>query len=301
MITVVVRALILFCCLAAAWQTHRLIIAPEPWGCPESPHMGGGDIYSPEPIKQGRDTLLYFSGWVEQCRINDAIYMARIHRNQVLSIQAVIKPEKVGFLAFADPAIVRLTDPVTSREYFLMYMTGVAPGDENQIPGNKIYISFSWADDGVNWSVPTLLLDGYWNPGAAVHPETGHVFVWATQTTFVDGQWNLTLFDLGPTGTVEHSRTLTQPADINRTNVSALWFNGQWELLAGRWDGELNTGVTSRWKSQDGVEWEMVTERFIVPPEGYQAITPAFGLDGSIFYAQYLSAWPPNSSVWQMR
>lgn len=290
-----------FLCTAFAWQTHRPVIVPEPWGCPDAPHMGGGDIYSPEPVKQGKDTLLYFSGWVEQCRINDAIYMARIHRGQVLSIQAVIKPKEVGFLALTDPTIVTLTDPITNRDYLLMYMTGVAPGDENQIPGNKIYVSYSWADDGINWSVPTLLLDGYWNPGAAVHPETGRVFLWATKTTFADGQWHLTLFDLGPTGTYEYSRTLTQPADINRTNVSALWVNGQWELLAGRWDGELNTGVTSRWKSTDGISWEMVTERFIVPPENYQAVTPAWDLQGGVFYARYKTGWPPDSSIWQMR
>ena len=277
------------------------LIQPEPWGCAEAPHMGGGDIYSPEPIKRGRTTWLYFGGWVEQCRTHDAIYVAIIRRNRIRSIQAVIKPEDVGFFALNDPAIVKLYDPTTRRDYLLMYMTGVAI-DTGQITHNKIYISFSWADDGINWSPPALLLDGFWNPGAAVNPETGHVWLWATQTTFRDGQWNLTAFDMGPTGTVEHSRMLVMPADVHNTNVSARWIvNEGWRILTNRWEGDLNTNVIDEWRSSDGWQWEMVRPRLIVPEAGYQAITPAWGFRSEIYYGHYRTGWPPDSSIWIAR
>lgn len=283
-----------------AWndQAHRPLMVPEPWGCPAAPDIGGSDIYSPEPVQQSYWTLVYFGGWAEQCRIHDAIYMARMWSGWVFDLRPVITPEDVGLIALNDPAIVTRHDPLTGRDYLLMYLTGVAT-DTGHVADNKIYLSASWADDGIHWSVPVLLLDGVSNPGAAVHPETDEVWVWAYTTGGTATGDGLRAFNLGRSGVSLRSNAPVQP-NLFQTSVSARWQDGQWDILTSRWD-EAMVNVIDRWASRDGVHWEMVTPQFIVPPAGFQAITPAFGLDEELYYGRYHTAWPPNSSVWVMK
>lgn len=278
------------------------VLNPQPW-CSDG--IGGADIYSPEIVQFRFRYRMYFGGWYESCRLQDAIYVASYSSfsGTATNVRPVITPEAAGFLALNDPGIAKLYDPTTQRNFLLMYMTGIKDGDVFEITNNKIYTSTSWADDGINWSVPQLLLDGWWAPGVAQHPHTEHVWLWANST--VTGEFRA--FEFAEDGvSLLNSYSMILTPGANYDNADARWDEGLggWDIVAENIN-RPNRPI-ERLFSPDGILWITVEENFILN-EGldYIAITPAWGPRGVILYGHYWTGWPPNlenfMSIWRQR
>lgn len=138
------------------------------------------NVYGSKLIYQtihGKPVLvMYYGGWYRtdpEAPPNDSIYRAVCATPSSCGTgQKVIDPVASGMGAASmvnNPTVVEVHN--AGQDYFIMYMTGVtgaSPNDGYIIPNNKIYYSTSFATDGINWSVPRLLLDNAWLPSAVV-------------------------------------------------------------------------------------------------------------------------------------
>jgi hypothetical protein len=155
------------------------------------------DVYAPRRINQtinGQTVMaLYFGGWYRQSPPpggpgpNDSIYRSVCTAvNSCGTAQRVINPLSIpGFGVWSqanNPTIV--TIPNGGTPYLIMYMTVANLSVEGTTPetSNQIYYSTSWANDGVSWSVPHVLLTNVWLASATLDP-SGNVLLYATTNT----------------------------------------------------------------------------------------------------------------------
>lgn len=188
------------------------------------------DIYAPRILYQtihGKQTLvMYFGGWyrTDPSELpNDSIYRSVCSAPNVCgAAQKVIDPvaSKLGSAAMINnPTIVEMHS--YGQDYFIMYSTVVTGNDRNNgatVENNKIYYSVSWANDGVNWSVPVLLLDNAWLPSATIDA-AGTVFLYAN-TNGNSNPYFLARFNLGVSGVgVSTPEQVTTDTGIDYANV----------------------------------------------------------------------------------
>lgn len=176
-----------------------------------APGARANDVYAPrmiyQPINGVQTLVMYFGGWYRtdpEELPNDAIYRAVCTAPDACgAVQKVIDPVAAGMGTASmvnNPSIVELHN--RGQDYLVMYMTGVAGDnrdDGETVSNNKIYYSVSWAKDGVNWTVPALLLDCGWLPSATVDA-AGDVILYAN-TNGLESAGFLARYNLGPDGT----------------------------------------------------------------------------------------------------
>ncbi len=112
--------------------------------------VDGFDIYSPEPVIFNGVPRLYFGGWLSSNDLpHDAIYVADCPygAGACTNARKVIDAVASGVYQLNDPSIVLVRGNGSTRDYYIMYMTG---STDTTIASNNIYYSVSWADDGVN-------------------------------------------------------------------------------------------------------------------------------------------------------
>ncbi|MBV9159816.1 MAG: hypothetical protein JO019_04440, partial [Candidatus Kaiserbacteria bacterium] len=206
---------------------------------PQTSLIDGYDIYSPEPVMQGGQLRLYFGGWKSVADLpHDAIFVADCasEAGPCGNVRKAIDPTRFGLEQINDPSIVVHAAAPGSMPYYIMYMTGVARGQNGiNVSMNGIYYSTSYANDGVNWSRPSLLLAGYWLPSATMR--NGHVELYANSTT--DG--TIKKFDLGESGISPSAPSAVSFDNSPQiapyyVNVNVMWRPdiGKYEMLAER-------------------------------------------------------------------
>ncbi|HQT77822.1 MAG TPA: hypothetical protein PLD10_12280 [Rhodopila sp.] len=261
----------------------------------ERPGTRLNDVYSPRLIYQtinGQKVLvIYFSGWYQtnpDKPPNDAIYRAVCSApNACGTVQKVIDPvaDNMGSAALVNnPTIVELHN--FSRPYLVMYMTGVAGDDRNAAwttQNNKIYYSMSWADDGVNWSVPQLLIDSAWLPSATVDAD-GNVILYAN-TNWNNNPYFLARWNLGRSGiAVTAPQPIVADNEANYINVEAKYRPqiGRFQMVAQQVTAGFNSEIDLL-ESLDGVNWNVRAEN--ITPQG---MTPGVHPDTScwVYYGK---------------
>jgi hypothetical protein len=115
------------------------------------------------------------------------------------NVRSVINPLNYSLVHVNDPSIVLVPANENTPAYYIMYMTVLKTGGGNNIQDTNISYSTSWANDGINWSAPTLLLNGYWLPSVLRKP-TGDIELFAYGLPG-SGHPFLTKFSLGTGGT----------------------------------------------------------------------------------------------------
>lgn len=267
------------------------------------------DIYSPKLIYQtinGQKTLvMYFGGWyrTDPTQLpNDSIYRAVCTApNNCGAAQKVIDPVADGLGSAAlvnNPTIVELHN--FARPYLLMFMTGVTGEDRNNAwttGNNKIYWSMSWADDGVHWTVPQLLLDNAWLPSATLDAN-GNVILYAN-TNWNNNPWFLSRWNLGRSGiTVMDHEPVATNTGTGYINVEVKYRAqlGIYQMIAQQVTSAFNSEVDYL-QSVDGVNWTVEAEN--ITPQG---MTPATHPDTAcwVYYGRapaiylsniYLKVW----------
>ena len=225
------------------------------------------DVYSPKMIWQtinGQKTLvMYFGGWyrTDPTQLpNDAIYRAVCPApNQCGDAQKVIDPVAAGMGSASmvnNPTIVELHN--FARPYLVMYMTGVTGEDRNNgwtTQNNKIYWSMSWADDGVNWSTPQLLIDNAWLPSATLD-SAGNVILFAN-TNWNNNPYFMSRYNLGISGIgVTPPEPFVTDNGVNYINVEVKYRSqlGLFQMVGQHVTGGFNSQVDLL-DSPDGVNW----------------------------------------------
>jgi hypothetical protein len=195
------------------------------------------DVYAPRMIQQtinGTPTLvMYFGGWYQIANSPSVTPNDQIYRMVCSSPTSCDPPQPVinlnndtssgfqmGSLA-NNPTIV---GPVTEngQSIYIMYMTVVnePAGSGFNLADNQIYYSTSFADDGVNWSVPTKLITTAWLPSATLDNSTPpNVILYANSTT----NGLLLKYNLGPTGVAVGTPTTVNTGSVNYENVQVLY------------------------------------------------------------------------------
>jgi hypothetical protein len=261
----------------------------------EQPGTRPNNVYGPKLIWQtinGQKTLvMYFGGWyrTDPTRSpNDAIYRAVCPApNQCGEPQKVIDPVAAGMGSAAlvnNPTIVELHNG--DRPYLVMYLTGVTGDDPNSgwtPQTNKIYYATSWADDGVNWSTPRLLIDNAWLPSATIDAG-GNVILYAN-TNWNNNPYFMSRYNLGPGGTaVSPPQPFVTDNGVSYINVEVKYRSqiGLYQMMAQRTTSGFNSQIDLL-QSYDGVNWQTAAER--ITPD---AMTPGAHPDTScwVYYGK---------------
>ena len=295
--------------LPAAATAQTVPASPPVQMTTEQPGTRPNDIYGPRMIYQvinGQKTLvMYFGGWYRtdpNQLPNDSIYRAVCSAPNACGVaQKVIDPvaAHMGSASMVNnPTIVELHN--FTRPYLVMYMTGVTGDDRNNaqtVQNNKIYYSMSWADDGVNWSTPQLLIDSAWLPSATLDADN-NVILYAN-TNWNENPYFLARWNLGASGIApaEPEPVITSNG-VNYINVEAKYRPqlSRYQIIAQQVTAGFNSEVDFL-ESQDGVNWD-VRATNIAPP----AMTPGVHPDTScwLYFAQaprvylsniYLKPW----------
>jgi hypothetical protein len=247
------------------------------------------NIYSPAPVLFGNQPRLYFGGWLNASQTHDNIYVADcpFAAGSCTNRRTVIDSVAQGFEHLNDPTIVLHPAVGTTSAYYIMYMTGVPAGESGlTITSNKIYYSTSWANDGITWSKPVLLMSGFWLPSATM--KNGRVELFANSTT--DGR--VAKFDLGESGITvgapAYVSTFDNPASIPPfySNVDVVWRPSlnQYQIVAER---ALSTApgaasVIDYLTSSDGTSWHLAKPSIIsAAPGQFRVGTPAQWVDSA--------------------
>ena len=241
--------------------------------------VDGYDIYSPEPVAFNNTLRLYFGGWYTSADApHDGISVADCPQSGVAcgNVRKVIDATASGLYQINDPSIVLHPAIGNSAAYYIMYVTGA---QDSSLASNAIYYSTSFANDGLTWSKPQLLINGYWLPSATWKDD--HVELYANSTS--DGV--VRMFDLGNSGIDQVS---PQPLVFdNPTSVPPFYsnVNVQWrssinlyQMLAERLlsSNENSSSVIDYLSSTDGVHWHLGHPSVITPAAGeYRVGTPA--------------------------
>lgn len=226
----------------------------------QSVSVDGYNVYSPAPVLFGAQPRLYFGGWKNSGETHDNIYVADCPYGSgaCSNARAVIDAAANGFEHLNDPTIVRMSG---NPAYYIMYTTGVLAGQNGyNLDSNKIYYSTSWADDGINWSKPALLMGGFWLPSATL--KDGHVILFANSTS--DGR--VAKFDLGASGVQVGAPaygTFDNTGEVPPyySNVDVVWRAGlnSYQMVAERLlsTAAESSSVIDYLTSKDGVSWHL--------------------------------------------
>lgn len=232
--------------------------------------LSPNNVYSPSLLFQGGQLYMYFGGWAQAGQTHDAIYRATCSNPYPCSsVVKVIDPQSNGFNHINDPTIV-----LHPGGYYIMYMTGVRAGLDGLVASNnQIYYSTSWANDGINWSAPQLLLDGYWLPSVTIRD--GEIYLYANSTS----NGTLYRFDLGTSGAgIAASQPVNQPAGRSYMNVDVMYRPalGFYQILAENLAPGPSSSQIDYLSSFDGVNWLSGIDAIAVPAPGQVQIrTPA--------------------------
>ncbi|XKT74232.1 MAG: peptidoglycan-binding protein [Patescibacteria group bacterium UBA2163] len=240
--------------------------------------INGFNVYSPDMVLREKESLkMYFGGWMSQGQRHDDIYLADCvwDGSSCSNIRTVISATTQGFNHLNNPSIVRLVDSAnTGRAYYIMYLTGVEQGENGFVPGNNhLYYSTSWADNGVNWSKPQLLLKSHWLPSAIVK-ENGEVELYANDNTIHGGVVKINLGTSGVNvGTIERVSYGTEGHFAN-VDVEYDFNDKQYHIVAERMDAKSSI---DRFTSRDGVNWNLTHKKIIsADTDQYRVGTPTF-------------------------
>ena len=220
---------------------------------------------------------MYFGGWMNKGQRHDDIYIADCSwdGSSCSNVRTVIDATAKGFNHLNDPSIIRLIDSTnTGRAYYLMYLTGVEEGEDGLVAGNNnIYYSTSWANDGINWSTPRLLLRHHWLPSATVK-ENGEVELYASDNTIHGGVVRINLGTSGVNvgaiervsyGTNGHFANVDVEYDLNEK---------RYHIVAERMEPQSTIDLFT---STDGINWRLVREKIVTAADGqYRVGTPTF-------------------------
>lgn len=237
---------------------------------------GFNNVYSPHLEYVGGRLKMYYGGWQSGTQVRDTIYRADCpepHRpckaeRPVVFWQSGRWAEVPDFLlAINDPTIVNM------GHYLIMYFTACPIwADCMKVPWDHgIYMSVSWAHDGIHWSTPTRILNGYWLP-SVTKKSNGEILLYANR-----GYGGLLeVFNLGRSGASVLSRQSV------RVSNSAYYINVEVRYFASinlfQMLGEpLGSHASIDYlHSYDGVRFELRHPRIIGPAPGHvKARTPA--------------------------
>jgi hypothetical protein len=253
-------------------------------------------VYSPTLIRQQGQTVMYSGGWATPQDSQDTIYRSVCTTPANCSPpQAVLKPQDYGMGLFNDPSIVQIDN------YLIMYMTVVAdptPGAGFTTTNNATYYSTSWANDGVNWSQPQLLLSDLWTPCATVGPNN-HILVYGTSN--IDAQ--MYVYDTGPTGNMPTSKQLIHVYDPatnnelpnNYTNINVTYWPQyqNYQMLGVNFELTQIDYLTST----DGINFYLEGQNVVPTEPGSQITSPTNWLDSycSVYYGKVYNGLPIGS------
>lgn len=246
---------------------------------------GFNNIYSPHLEFVGGNLKMYFGGWRTAGQVNDKLYRAHcLHPHHPCAVEGSLRFAENGwkeipsFLeAMNDPTIVNM------GAHLIMYFTACPTGQNCHlnVHRHRIYYSVSWANDGMNWSTPTLLLDGAWLPSATREPN-GEVVLYFNRP----GQGGLARVNLGPSGIDASTRILSHwPLKTNYANLDLGYINIEvryrpsirlYEMVAERYGSQAIDYLVSG----DGIHFTMAAERIVSPAAPLvQVRTPAMHPD----------------------
>ncbi len=261
--------------------------------------LSGMDIYSPEPVMFNGALRMYFGGWQTSADLpHDSIFVADCADPQsaCVNTRKVIDPVSTGLYQVNDPSIVLHPATAASAAYYIMYMTGDTDASPNS---NNIYYATSWANDGIVWSKPQLLISGYWLPSATWNIDHVEIFANSTQ----DGV--LRVFNLGSSGISSTSPTALVFDNLASvppyySNVDVLWRSNinMYQMLAERLlvASATSSSVIDYLSSEDGVHWHLQQPSVIAPVAGqFRVGTPAQHPDSA--FLAYFGSTPEEDST----
>ncbi len=231
------------------------------------------NAYSAMPVIFNGSPRLYFGGWYQSTDLpHDSIYVADcpFGAGACTNVRKVLQPSVAGLYQINDPSIVLMPGG-----YYIMYMTGATNAT---LSSNAIYYSTSWANDGINWSRPTLVLPGYWLPSATI--KNGRVELWANSIT----NGRIAKFDLGTGGTQPSAPTYASFDNVGippyYSNVDVQWRPSLavYQMVSERALGTApgDRSVIDYLTSTDGVSWHLQYPAIISPAAGqFRVGTPA--------------------------
>jgi len=239
--------------------------------------INGFNVYSADLIFGNDGMRMYFGGWMNKGQRHDNIYVADCSEDgsTCSNIRTVIDATAKGFNHLNDPSIVRLVDSNnTGRGYYIMYLTGVEEGEDGLVAGNNhLYYSTSWANNGINWSTPKLLLRHHWLPSATVNGK-GEVELYANDNTIHGG---VVKINLGKSGVnVDTIERVSYGTDGHFANVDVTYNlkEGTYRILAERAEPQSTIDLFT---STDGVNWSLAHKKIVDVGVGqYRVGTPAF-------------------------
>ncbi len=223
------------------------------------------DFYSAELVKWGSGMRMYFGGWYELAPpdYQDDIYVSDCPYTggPCTNVRKVIDASQYGG-PVNDPSVVLIDPADGSKDYYIMYMTCVVHG----APTGGVCYSTSWADDGINWGKPGLLVANAWLPSASI--KDGHVILYLSRHPSNE----LLRYDLGTSGVAVGTPDVLKftglPAPLGGNafyiNIDARWRPtlNAYQMLA---EGPDTTDGAWPWPSAidyldstDGINWRVV-------------------------------------------
>ena len=276
-----------------------------------SPGIRINDVYSPklvyQTINNQRTLVMYFGGWYQtngSVLPNDAIYRAVcISPNSCGTPQKVIDPVASGLGSAGllnNPSLVELH--LNGQDYFVMYMTGVSsntPGQGMTTSSNEIYYSTSFANDGVNWSKPALLIQNAWLPAATLNSQ-GHILLYVNTNGSDSTLPFQFVYDLGTNGiTYVNAKTVTNPGDVAYINSFVQYRSSSniYQIVS----EHLSNPQVDYLSSVDGLSWT-IQNLNIVPVAATEAgrLTPSTHPDTScwIYYGKNINGVSQHSNIY---
>lgn len=166
------------------------------------------NVYSPDLVIQNSQEIMYFGGWMSAADLPyDAIYRCPM---PCTNPREVIAPPFGSLVQVNDPTLVQMPGG-----YWIMYMTG-STSLGGELTSQGVYFATSW--DGIIWSTPQLLIQGYWLPSAVL--KDGRVYLYVNPTVSPNKQWR---FDLGTSGVSVGAPVITTHAQpYNYANVDVM-------------------------------------------------------------------------------
>ncbi len=241
------------------------------------------NVYSPELVKVNGQLKMYFGGWKDSGQINDNIYVADCldDGNTCTNVRSVINPLTYNLVHVNDPSIVLVPASGNTPAYYIMYMTVLKTGGYNNISDTNISYSTSWANDGINWSAPTLLLNGFWLPSAVRKPD-GNIELFAYGLPGTNNPF-LTKYSMGLSGISPQSIgqvailniATQQPGAEANAYVTYNQSLGFYQILGESMPTNGKSEIDYL-TSNDGLSWGIQKTGIVKPETGqYRVGTPA--------------------------
>lgn len=243
--------------------------------------LQGFNIYSPEIVIQNNQTVMYFGGWMYQSDLPyDAIYRCPL---PCTTPQEVISPPFGSLVQVNDPTLVQMP-----AGYHIMYMTG-STSLGGELTSQGIYFATSW--DGIAWSTPQLLIQGYWLPSAVL--KDGRVYLYINPTVSPNKQWR---FDLGTSGVSVGTPVITnhtRPYNYANVDVAYQPSINMWQMVAEN-IGDNPASQIDYLYSTNGIDW-FFAQMIITAPAGHSVRTPA--MHPSTAYYIYYGCSPTRDGM----